>query len=118
MIERMGIKNYWTYIMASPSGTLYVGVTNNLVRRVSDHKNGLKDGFTKRYGCHKLVYFECVHDAAAAIKREKQIKRWGRYKKQELIRMKNPAWRDLSDEWPLFAMMRKGSLGSASLRSG
>jgi putative endonuclease len=87
------------YILASrPRGTLYVGVTNDLVRRVAEHRDGLVPGFTKTYGAKMLVYFEEHADVNEAIKREKQVKRWARSWKVELIREKNPEWRDLFDE--------------------
>jgi putative endonuclease len=86
------------YILASKrNGTLYTGVTSNLVNRVYEHKNGLADGFTKKYGVHHLVYFELHEDMLAAISREKQIKKWNRAWKRELIEKNNPAWKDLYD---------------------
>ena len=88
--------NYWLYIMASaPNGTLYVGVTNNLVRRIFEHREGLVAGFTKRYGVTSLVYYEQHDTAYAAIQREKNIKHWSRQWKIDLIRGMNPNWRDL-----------------------
>ena len=84
--------------MASRSGTLYLGVTNNLSRRVEEHKQGLVDGFSKKYGCDKLVYTEEYPSVIEAITREKQIKKWRRDKKELLIRQLNPLWRDLVDE--------------------
>jgi len=91
--------SYWVYILASkPRGTLYVGVTNNLVRRVAEHRDGLVEGFTKGYHVKMLVYFEEHEDVNEAIKREKQVKRWARAWKIELIRQKNPDWRDLFEE--------------------
>lgn len=87
---------YWIYILASkPRGTLYVGVTNNLVRRVSEHREGAVPGFTKDYDVKMLVYFEEHTDVEAAIGREKKIKRWARAWKIDLIRSKNPDWDDL-----------------------
>jgi putative endonuclease len=84
------------YILASKrNGTLYIGVTSNLISRVSEHKQNLLDGFTKRYSVHRLVYFELHDDMDAAIRREKQLKKWSRIKKIELIERNNPAWRDL-----------------------
>jgi putative endonuclease len=84
------------YILASKrNGTLYIGVTSNLISRVSEHKQNLLDGFTKRYSVHRLVYFELHDDMDAAIRREKQLKKWSRIKKIELIERSNPAWRDL-----------------------
>ena len=89
----------YVYIMASKrNGTLYIGVTNDLARRVAEHKNGLVDGFTKRYGVHNLVYFEHTDDVTAAIQREKQLKKWNRKWKLKLIEESNPGWRDLFEE--------------------
>ncbi len=92
-------RQYFVYIMASASGTLYTGVTNDLYRRVFEHKNDLIRGFTKKYQCHKLVYFGETGNVESAIAREKQIKGWARKKKENLIRKTNPHWRDLSDDW-------------------
>lgn len=92
------MKDYFVYIMASESGTLYVGMTNNLNRRVWEHKNGIIDGFTKKYGCHKLVYYDIGQDVNGTIAREKQIKNWNRKKKEKLIKINNPKWEDLSRE--------------------
>ena len=85
--------------MASASGTLYTGVTNDLYRRVYEHKNNLIEGFTKKYACHKLIYFEETTDIESAILREKQLKNWNRKKKEFLIATKNPTWKDLSLDW-------------------
>jgi len=95
----MQTKQYFVYIMASKSGTLYVGVTNDLYKRVYQHKNNLIEGFTKKYQCHNLVYFEETTDVESAITREKQIKGWSRKKKEILISSTNPTWRDLSEDW-------------------
>lgn len=84
--------------MASESGTVYVGFTNDIVRRVDEHKNDLIEGFTKQYGCHKLVYYEYYKYVFNAINREKQIKGWGRSKKENLIKTSNPHWNDLYDD--------------------
>jgi putative endonuclease len=87
---------YYVYILASRrNGTLYVGVTNDLLRRVYEHKNNLVAGFTRRYGVHLLVYFESTSDVTSAIQREKQIKKWNRAWKFELIERVNPDWKDL-----------------------
>ena len=87
---------YWVYILANRrNGTLYVGVTNDLVRRIQEHREGLVPGFTKRYGLKLLVYMELHHDINSAILREKRIKRWHRQWKLQLIEAKNPQWRDL-----------------------
>lgn len=91
--------DFYVYIMASESGTLYIGMTNNLERRVYEHKNNLIEGFTKKYDCHKLVYYEHTTDVYAALTREKQIKKWRREKKEYLIRTINPGWKDLSLGW-------------------
>lgn len=91
----MGYQSYFVYILASESGTLYTGVTNNIERRVWEHKEGLKSGFTTKYKCTKLVYFEECAEVIDAIKREKQLKNWNRNKKQALIKKFNPQWLDL-----------------------
>jgi putative endonuclease len=90
---------YFVYIMASRSRTLYTRVTSNLARRVYEHRNHLISGFTDRYCVERLVYFESTPDVRAAIEREKQIKRWRRDKKIMLIEMANPDWRDLAEAW-------------------
>lgn len=90
------IKRYfYIYILASDSGTLYIGITDNLIRRMWEHKNDLVKGFTQKYGCHRLVYYEQYEDVENAILREKQLKRWRRDKKEVLIRKLNPGWKDL-----------------------
>ena len=90
---------YWVYILASePGGTLYVGVTNNLVRRVYEHREGLVEGFPKRYRIKTLVYFEPHGTIAAALQREKNIKHWSREWKIDLIVASNPEWRDMYEE--------------------
>jgi putative endonuclease len=87
---------YYVYILASKiGGTLYVGVTNDLVRRVYQHRQKLADGFTKKYGVSKLVYYETHSDIEAAIVREKQMKKWNRAWKIRLIEEDNPNWDDL-----------------------
>ena len=86
-------------IMTNQSGTLYTGVTNNLERRVSEHKNSLIEGSTKKYKINRLVYYEETNDILAAIEREKQIKGWRREKKIALIGSINPEWKDLSEDW-------------------
>ena len=90
---------YHVYMMTNHSGTLYVGVTNDLRRRVWEHKQQLIEGFTKRYNIRRLVYYEETPDVAAAIAREKQIKGWLRTKKIALIESLNPGWKDLSEGW-------------------
>ena len=92
-------KMYYVYILASKrNGTLYIGVSNDLVRRVYEHKNDLIDGFTKQYSVHDLVYFEQHQVVEEAILREKQIKRWKRDWKLRLIEKLNPFWKDLYDD--------------------
>jgi putative endonuclease len=93
------MKNYYVYILSSKTGTMYVGMTNNLQRRVYEHKNGTIEGFTKKYGVNRLVYFEQIEDVEQAILREKQIKKWRRSKKIELIKSINLQWIDLSEDW-------------------
>jgi len=92
-------KRYYTYLMASRSHTLYIGVTGDLVKRIFEHKWREHDGFTAHYNCDRLVWFEAHDDANAAIAREKQLKGWRREKKLALIEKANPAWIDLSREW-------------------
>ena len=89
-------KTYCVYILSSQkNGTLYIRVTDNLRRRVWEHKNKKVDGFTKKYEIHHLVYFEQYNNPESAIDREKQIKKWNRAWKIELIEKKNPEWKDL-----------------------
>ena len=91
---------YYVYILTNWNNkVMYTGVTNNLERRLYEHKNDLVDGFTKKYHVHKLVYFECTNDVYSAIEREKQIKGWIRAKKNGLVEQMNPDWHNLSDEW-------------------
>ena len=88
---------YYVYIMASRSRVLYVGVTNDLARRVREHKQGLVPGFTSKYRVHRLVYFEEFADISEAIAREKAIKGWKRSRKVSLVEVRNPTWEDLAD---------------------
>jgi putative endonuclease len=91
---------YHVYILASKrNGTLYIGVTNDLERRVYEHKKNLIEGFTKKYNIHNLVYYEDVNDIHSALQREKQLKRWSRQWKIELIERFNPEWNDLARDW-------------------
>jgi len=90
-------KTYYVYIMTNQSRTLYIGVANNLKKRVYQHKSGLIEGFTHRYNIDTLVYVETFSSVHSAIAREKQIKRWRREKKLQLIARENPEWRDLRD---------------------
>ena len=91
--------SYFTYIVASRSRTLYIGVTGNLIKRVFEHKWKEHEGFTASYNCDRLVWFERHQDVTKAIVREKQLKVWRREKKIVLIERMNPAWVDLSKEW-------------------
>jgi putative endonuclease len=92
------MRNYYVYILASKrNGTLYIGVTNNLKRRLDEHKNDLNEGFTKKYQVHNLVYFERTNEIFMAIAREKQLKKWKRKWKLNLIEKFNPRWTDLYD---------------------
>jgi putative endonuclease len=98
-IHSAAMSGYWLYVMASaPNGTLYVGVTNDLVRRAFEHREGMIEGFTKQYEVKTLVYYERHDTALAAIQREKNIKHWSRRWKIDLILGMNPDWRDLYDD--------------------
>ena len=93
-------KVYWVYIVTNqPHGTLYIGVTNSLERRVRQHRTGAIEGFTKRYGLKRLVHFEPFGEITDAIARETELKGWLRRRKVELIEKENPLWRDLADGW-------------------
>jgi len=90
------MKTYYVYILANKrNGTLYIGVTNNLQRRVYEHKQNQIKGFTNKYKVHRLVYYESTSDIKAALQREKQLKKWERSWKIELIEKDNPSWQDL-----------------------
>ncbi len=91
---------YYVYILSNwDDSVLYIGVTNDLRRRLYEHQNHLADGFTSKYNVHKLVYFEHTEDVRSAISREKQLKGWRRDKKDALISRTNPDWNDLSKTW-------------------
>ena len=91
---------YYVYILSNwDDSVIYIGVTGNLPRRLYEHRNGLVEGFTKKYNVHKLVYYEHTNDVYSAISREKQLKKWRREKKNQLIESINPQWRDLSLDW-------------------
>ena len=90
---------FWVYIMASLSGTLYIGITNDLDVRVRQHKAGEIEGFSKKYRCTRLVYFESFDNVLKAISREKQLKGWRRSKKIALIEKMNLRWEDLAEKW-------------------
>ena len=90
---------YFTYIVASRSRTLYIGISGDLHRRIFEHKTKLCEGFTARYNCNRLEWFERFFDVSAAIQREKELKGWLRVKKIALIELVNPTWEDLSAGW-------------------
>jgi putative endonuclease len=90
---------FWVYILASRTGTLYVGMTGYFDRRISQHKSDSIEGFTKKYKVHRLVYYETYNQAQNAISREKQLKGWRREKKIDLIEKANPRWQDLAEHW-------------------
>lgn len=93
------MKRYFVYIMTNkPSGILYIGVTNDLIRRCYEHRNGLIDGFTKKYNCKMLVYFEAFDRVEDAILREKRLKKWNRQWKIELMEKSNAGWEDLYNQ--------------------
>jgi len=92
--------SYYVYILASRrNGTVYTGVTNNLLNRMYSHKNKLLRGFSSRYNVNRLVFFEETGDVFSAIEREKEIKGWRRSKKLKLVESTNPTWKDLSEGW-------------------
>jgi putative endonuclease len=90
---------YWTYIVASLSGALYIGMTNNIERRMWEHKSGAFEGFAAEYHCNRLVYCESFDDVGKTIDREKQLKGWRRSKEIALIESRNPRWEDFAEKW-------------------
>jgi putative endonuclease len=90
---------YFAYIVCSRTGTLYIGMTNSIYRRMLEHKRGEVEGFASKYHCDRLVYYEGFDDVHKAIGREKQLKGWKRAKKIVLIESKNPRWEDLAEKW-------------------
>jgi putative endonuclease len=92
-------RTYFTYIMASRSRTLYTGMTGNLVQRIFEHKQKKHDGFSAKYNCNRLVWFDRFSAVSEAIQREKELKGWTRAKKITLIQSANPTWEDLSGPW-------------------
>ena len=95
----MNPKKYWVYIVGSLTGTLYIGMTNNIDRRMSEHKSREFEGFALKYHCDRLVYYESFDDVRKAIGREKQLKGWILAKKIALITSINPKWQDLAEKW-------------------
>ena len=93
------MRSYYVYILTGPSGVLYTGVTNNIQRRVNEHRLKLIPGFTRKYNITKLVHFEVFGEIRSAIAREKQIKAWTRQKRVALIESHNPKWADLTADW-------------------
>ena len=94
------MSDYYVYILANKSNsTIYIGYTYNLEKRLYEHRNHVVEGFTDKYNCIKLVYYEYLDDKYEALSREKQLKRWSREKKNKLINSINPKWRDLSLDW-------------------
>ncbi len=102
---------YWAYIVASLSGTLYIGVTGNLFIRISQHKAGEVEGFSSQYQCNRLVYHESFDNVKKAIARETQLKGWRRSKKIALIEKMNPRWQDLAEHWGEKMLFRGQSMG-------
>ncbi len=92
------MKKYYIYILSSDTETLYIWVTSNLVKRIYEHKNKFINGFSKKYNCYKLVYYEIYNDIENAIKREKQLKKWKRWWKINLINKENTLWKDLYED--------------------
>jgi putative endonuclease len=92
------MKEYYVYILTNKSSTLYIGVTGNLQKRIWEHKNKVVEGFTKKYNIDKLIYFEQTENVMSALEREKQLKKWKRQKKEDLINKINPKWEDLYNQ--------------------
>lgn len=90
---------FWVYLMTNHSGTLYIGMTNNLERRIWEHRHGVVEGFTSKYHITRLVLAEPYAEVRDAIAREKQLKKWSRDKKIALVQSSNPEWHDLAEEW-------------------
>jgi putative endonuclease len=95
------MRSFHVYILSSLTRCIYVGVTNDLMRRVAEHKRGMVPGFTRTYHVNRLVHFEQTADVRVAISREKQLKRWPRWRKDQLIEKHNAEWEDLSERWGL-----------------
>jgi putative endonuclease len=101
------MREYYVYILTNVSRTLYIGVTNDLQRRICEHRSGIGSDFTRKYHVHQLVYYESTNSVWVAIEREKELKSWRRSLKIALIEQKNPDWNDLAAEWqdPLSSVM-------------
>jgi putative endonuclease len=115
MEGRMKEHEYFVYIMSSRSGTLYIGMTNSIYRRALQHKHGEIEGFSNKYRCNRLVYYESFGDVYRAIGREKQLKGWRRSKKIALIESKNLRWEDLAEKWGSQMLFAGESIGSVPL---
>jgi putative endonuclease len=112
----MDAKSYWVYIMSSVSGTLYIGSTDDIFRRVWQHKNGFFDGFGKEYCCTRLVYYERYTTEPLKFARERQLKGWRRAKKIALIEKMNPRWQDLAETWGLPMALPGESIANVEAR--
>ncbi|MEW6527686.1 MAG: GIY-YIG nuclease family protein [Spirochaetota bacterium] len=100
--------NFYVYILTNWNNkVMYIGITNDLRRRMYEHKNKMLDGFTKKYNVNKLVYYEYTKDVHMAITREKEIKKWRREKKNNLVMSINPEWKDLTEDWEDFSLRSK-----------
>ena len=108
---------YFVYIVSSNSGTLYIGMTNSIYRRALEHKRGEIEGFSPKYNCTRLVYYEGFDDVTKAIDREKQLKAWVRRKKIALIESKNPRWTDLTEKWGAQMVFAGESINTNKLSS-
>jgi putative endonuclease len=108
---------YFTYIVASKSRTLYIGITSDLRHRIFEHKTKAHEGFTSRYNCNRLVRFEQFNDVNVAIAREKELKGWLRSRKIELIQHTNPTWEDLSADWYPHLKTQQNTISTHSHRS-
>lgn len=106
-------REFWVYIMASSTGTLYIGMTGDIYTRVLQHKNKRFDGFTSKYNCNRLVWYESWDDPRTAINREKELKGWIRKKKMTLIESKIPRWADLARIWGSKMLMQNESIAEA-----
>jgi putative endonuclease len=95
----VGTRDFYVYLLTNRTGTLYTGMTNDIQRRMYEHKNKLVEGFTKKYNIDMLVYYEVTSDVGEALTREKQVKAWRRSKRIALIESVNPQWQDLSEGW-------------------
>jgi len=102
---------FWVYIIVSRTGTLYIGVTGYLTRRIHQHKIESIEGFTQKYKVHRLVYYETYDHVLTAISREKQLKGWRRQKKVALVEKANPRWQDLAEQWSREMRFRGERLG-------